>query len=57
MVDTEKLRQAVSDYQFRAKSSYSGHKDAPVTMRDMNKVISETVKVLNVFISELERGS
>ncbi len=57
MANTEKLRQAVLNYQFNASSAHSGHYDAPVTMRDMNKVISETVKVLNVFIEELEGDS
>lgn len=55
MVDIQALRNAVANFAFYAKSSNSGSSSAPVTMSDLNKVIAETAKVLNIFVDELEK--
>ncbi len=53
MVDTEDLRKAVRNFQFRASPS-SGTGSSPCTVDDMNRLIDQIAKVLNTFIHELE---
>ncbi|WP_297569039.1 hypothetical protein [uncultured Anaerovibrio sp.] len=56
MVDIEKLRQAVKDYDFYSRPSNSGS-SSPATVGDINKLIDRTVIVLNSFINELEKDN
>ena len=53
MVNTERLRQAVSDFAFDA-SPTSASASTPATVGDVNKLIEKTAIVLNQFIEELE---
>lgn len=54
MPDIEALKKAVSWFSFHSRPS-SGDYSAPCTVGDLNKVIDNLAKTLNVFISELEQ--
>lgn len=53
MVDTEKLRRLVKNYEFHSKPS-NGNPFEPCTIKDLDTVISNTAKLLYAFIDELE---
>ncbi len=55
MIDTEKLRQAVLEFQSHAAPSSSSKSD-PATVGDIKKLIEKTATVLNQFIEELENN-
>ncbi len=56
MVDTEKLRQAVNQFQ-SSSAPTSASKETPATVGDIKKLIEKTATVLNQFIDELETES
>lgn len=54
MVDTEKLRKAISNFEFYSKPS-SGTGSDPCTVEDINKVIKNVANMLYTFVDELEK--
>lgn len=53
MADIVRLRQAVSNFKFYTHPASSNGSD-PCTVQDMNNLVRNLSKVLNVFIEELE---
>lgn len=53
MVDTDKLRQDILDFQSSARPADTNG-SAPATVKDINKLINKTATVLNQFVDELE---
>lgn len=53
MVDTDKLRQAVLDFQKNARPTDT-NSSAPATVKDIRQLIQATATVLNQFIDELD---
>jgi hypothetical protein len=56
MVDTDKLRQAVNNFQFYARPTQA-NVTAPVTVQDVNNLVNRTATVLYQFINELEKNN
>ncbi len=54
MVDTQKLRKAVSNFKHWSTPS-NGSGSTPATVSDVNNVISNVAKLFNTFIDELEK--
>lgn len=55
MVDTEKLRQMLNQYVFTSKPS-SGNYSAPCTVGDLNRVVTNTARLLAALIAEIEQS-
>lgn len=55
MIDTEKLRKAVKNFEFDSRPS-SANDATPCTVRDLNTIIKQIVKLSNAFIREIEAG-
>ena len=55
MIDTERLRKAVDDFEFYSRPSSTNSND-PVTVQDINKLVKKTATVLRQFIEELEQN-
>ncbi|MCH5315759.1 MAG: hypothetical protein J1E81_07585 [Eubacterium sp.] len=53
MIDIERLRKAISHFEFSSKPS-SATSDTPATVGDINKVIKNAAKLLDTFVDELE---
>ena len=56
MVDIEKLRWAVKNFQFYARPSQA-NVTAPVTVQDIDNLVNRTATVLYQFINELEKDN
>jgi len=53
VVDTDKLRRAVSHFVFAATPS-NRNLDRPCTASELEKAINEVARLMNLFIKELE---
>lgn len=56
MVDTQRLRIAVSNFYQHCHLSNSGNHSAPCKAHELENIIRELTNVLNVFIDELEKN-
>lgn len=54
MIDSDKLRRAVADFEFRCKPA-SGTCGTPATVDDVNAVIKGVSKLFKAFIDEIDK--
>lgn len=55
LIDSNVLRKAIEDFQFRSKPS-NGDSSANCTIEDINKVINQIADTMTIFVDEIEKS-